>query len=77
VCNLEFDGGDSVSEFDHNLMKEEHWHHTGKNDRRKKARRTSNERREMIRFELDRAARRTGKDRRRALILTKIDNSEP
>jgi len=70
VCSLEFEGGDSVSESDHNLMKEAgHWNHTGQDDRRKKVRRTSNERREMIRFELDKASRRTGKDRRRNLIL--------
>ena len=60
-----------MSESDHNLMKATgHWHHTGQDDRRKKNRRTGNERREMIRFELDRASRRTGRDRRGILILT-------
>ena len=71
MCSLGADGGDFVSESDHNLMKEAgHWNHTGQDDRRKKVRRTSNERREMIRFELDKASRRTGKDRRETLILT-------
>lgn len=49
----------------HDLMTEEgHWHHTGKDDRRKKQRRSGKDKREMIRFELDKDDRRSGKDRR-------------
>lgn len=49
----------------HDLMSEEgHWHHTGEDDRRKKQRRTGKDQREMVRFELDKDDRRSGKDRR-------------
>ncbi|MDT8371391.1 MAG: hypothetical protein RQ783_05270 [Gammaproteobacteria bacterium] len=49
----------------HDLMSEQgHWHYTGEEDRRKKQRRTGKDQREMIRFELDKDDRRSGKDRR-------------
>lgn len=54
-----------MSESDHHVMSEEgHWHHTGGDDRREKERREGHDRREMIRFELDKEDRRDGKDRR-------------
>ena len=51
----------------HDLMSDEgHWHHTGAEDRRKEERREAGDRREMIRFELDKDDRRNHKheDRR-------------
>lgn len=54
-----------MSDSDHHVMSEEsHWHHTGSEDRRKKERRAGQDRREMIRFELEKEERRSGKDRR-------------
>ena len=54
-----------MSESNHNIMSEEgHWHHTGSEDRRKEERREGHDRREMIRFEIDKEDRRKGKDRR-------------
>ena len=54
-----------MADKEHDLMKEEgHWHHTGTEDRRKEQRRTGKDRREMIRFEIDKDDRRSGKDRR-------------
>ena len=51
---------------DHKMMEEEgHWHHTGSDNRRKGERRDGKDRREMIRFELDKDDRRSGKDRRK------------
>ena len=59
-----------MSESDHDLIQAGRWQHSGQDDRRKKNRRISDDRRELIRFELDRPSRRAGKDRRRTLILT-------
>ena len=54
-----------MSESEHDLMsEEEHWHHTGADDRRKGERRSGHDQREMLRFELDKEDRRSGKDRR-------------
>ena len=54
-----------MSDSKHGLMGEEgHWHHTGDEDRRKGERRTGKDQREMLRFELDKEDRRSGKDRR-------------
>ncbi|MDH5358031.1 MAG: hypothetical protein OEY48_07085 [Gammaproteobacteria bacterium] len=54
-----------MSDSKHSLMAEEgHWHHTGKDDRRKGERRSGKDQREMLRFELDKEDRRSGKDRR-------------
>ena len=55
-----------MSEKDHKDMAEQdHWHHTGTEDRRKGERRTGEDQRDMIRFEPDKADRRSGRDRRR------------
>ena len=52
-------GESKMEESKHNLMKEEgHWNHTGSEDRRKEERRVASDRREMIRFELDKEDRR-------------------
>jgi len=49
----------------HSVMTEEgHWHHTGADDRRRAQRREAKDRRDMIRFEIEKEDRRTGKDRR-------------
>jgi len=54
-----------MTESKHSLMSEEgHWNYTGQDDRRKEQRRTGKDQREMIRFELDKSDRRSGKDRR-------------
>ena len=54
-----------MSESNHEAMSEEgHWNHTGNEDRRDQERREAHDRREMIRFELDKEDRRQGKDRR-------------
>ena len=54
-----------MSESDHSLMSAEgHWNHTGADDRREEERRLGHDQREMIRFELDKDDRRSGKDRR-------------
>lgn len=55
-----------MSEKGHKDMSEEdHWHHTGAEDRRKGERRTGTDQRDMIRFEPDKKDRRSGIDRRR------------
>lgn len=49
----------------HSVMTENgHWHHTGSDDRRIAQRREAKDRRDMIRFEIEKDDRRTGKDRR-------------
>jgi len=54
-----------MSENNHKDMSEEnHWNHTGEEDRRKGERRINSDQRDMIRFEPDKADRRSGKDRR-------------
>ena len=54
-----------MTDKDHDLMKENnHWHHTGNEDRRKGERRSGQDRRDMIRFEPDKDDRRKGRDRR-------------
>lgn len=53
------------SNSNHDFMSEEgNWHHIGSEDRRNKERRGDHDRREMIRFEVDKEDRREGKDRR-------------
>lgn len=47
------------------MSQEGHWHFTGKEDRRKTIRRAGHDRRDMIRFELDKDDRRSHKERRR------------
>jgi hypothetical protein len=42
----------------------EEWEYAGKPERRKEQRRQSTDRREMLRFELEKEDRRSGKDRR-------------
>jgi hypothetical protein len=46
------------------MSEEEHWKHSGAEDRRKEPRRVAIDRRDMIRFEIKKDDRRTGKDRR-------------
>jgi hypothetical protein len=54
-----------MADKDHEWMKEENnRHRTGEEERRKGPRRTGDDRRDMIRFEPDKADRRTRKDRR-------------
>lgn len=54
-----------MSESDHKTMSQEgHWHYTGTEDRRKVERRSGHDQRDMIRFEIDKEDRRSGKDRR-------------
>lgn len=49
----------------HDDMSEEgHWNHTGADDRRIEQRRKAVDRRDMIRFEIEKEDRRSGKDRR-------------
>ena len=49
----------------HGMMAEEDIsHHTGVDERRKQQRREAHDRRDMIRFELEKEERRSGKDRR-------------
>ena len=55
----------SEDNHDHKLMSEEgHWNHTGSEDRRKEQRRKAVDRRDLIRFEVEKDDRRKGKDRR-------------
>jgi len=55
----------SEDDQNHKLMSEEgHWNHTGADDRRKDQRRKAIDRRDMIRFEVEKEDRRKGKDRR-------------
>ncbi len=55
-----------MAESKHETMSQEgHWHHTGNEDRRKTIRRAGHDRRDMIRFELDKDDRRSRNDRRR------------
>lgn len=54
-----------MSDSNHRVMSEAgHWHHTGREDRRLEQRRGGHDRREMIRFELDKEDRRSGDDSR-------------
>lgn len=46
------------------MSEEEHWKHSGAEDRRKGPRRVAIDRRDMIRFEVAKDDRRSGKDRR-------------
>ncbi len=46
------------------------------NDRRKEARRVLKDRREMIRYELDKPDRRSGVERRKVKVATKEDQAE-